>query len=701
MANNNAWINNLLHVQDIRRALVAIGANTRRHVQYNHAVSIEHTHSFDTAKVIKSIVRECVSNHKSGFNDINRVLTKKIRSLQFARQVATMEPSEMSVSVGDRKYKAGCGAFNPRVLEELDQEIESLEGVGKVCAARKVLVVPKNGDKASSDYRKFITKPYIFEVILGSLCNRMKDDVRELEPIVSGNMEYHVYGARIIEQRLTKYVIEYGDFVNDVMSAKDDQHFMYFDIKSFFQSIDTNRLAEIMIDNLQDYQTDYTRQVREFIRGCFVFPTIDLRENFNATTEYNSGLTIETHYQHFMANMYLREIMTAVFTRLKYMDDQNVKVVSYIDDFYLFGDSKEAVQTVFYEIKAVMMQFCLGIADQKTSKIMNFGENKDSIKQLSRLPTVAYFEMINTAHADGDFVTYFDSFIQRESGGEGCEFECNEESEKVYFLFKNKINVMGTVDRLRDHLDNGKERSLTNTLAVFREINQYPRKIQVELKHILARLIFDKYNGKVWNGLYAIAYEHIHDLGFNPESIDQAYLTAPHLYWRGRNSAYHTRAYYNRASKAMMYIQDLQFWIDNRHRFIVPKDEAGRVDYLRLLDTFIFRMKEGTVDSLECMQQFALTKLPDDEMFRSLFASRLVALKNIVMEMYPAKINYMAGIVRTFADSINKTNIMNLITRYTEEDADQCLAILSTSVDPEEINKAYFAYRFYRYNIIP
>jgi hypothetical protein len=212
-------------------------------------------------------------------------------------------------------------------------------------------------------------------------------------------------------------------------------------------------------------------------------------------------------------------------------------------------------------------------------------------------------------------------------------------------------------------------------------------------------MIFEMYTGKKWCYLYGKAFDNIGESVI--PSVHPERLQEDRVYWGHHFSDNHSFSYHSKASIAMMYLQDLQFWIDNRERFIVKEDEASQTAYLRHLDTYLHQIKNDEANILDCMQQFALTKLPSSKIFASLFASRIIALKNIVMEKYPAKINYMAGIVHTFRSKIEEINLMSLVTRYTENDADACFNVLSTSKDATEINYAYFAYRFYRYNIIP
>ena len=542
----------------------------------------------------------------------------------------------------------------------------------------------------------------------------MDRTVPTLPRIEVNNVSYECYGGRFVsdgDRTFKHYILDYNEYRDAIMKTDDSKHVMCFDISKFFQSINTSRLAAVLVANsgLHDKSINSV----DFVSSCFTFPVYDLREpdcsascgNLKPIT-FNDGLTIETHYQHLMANLYLREMMIPVINRLA-LNDSSVNIYSYVDDFVIIADTPEMVNITFQTIHAAMQRFGLQVCSQKTSKIQRFGEAKSSIKELIRLPCTNYFEIVSYFFQEMEKVMYVTSDMDTQLSEEELkESITSEEGAKVYELVRTKKDILEAyrfAEKLLMHKDHVPQSSLEKLVDTLYEL---PVKVRTRTQNAIRGMLRNCYT---YN-----SYEIARLLDFNSNySISDLYnRIVTFVRHRQYNEARQTSTYWQHVitrelptpkvySKAFMYLNDMQYWINNREQFVIENTPEGSEAYIRTLTEMLNSITNSEEKLLETLQQFYLTCLTTDIMTQTLFVTRVVALKKIILEKYPAKTSFLVGIIRKFRKILINLNMMNLITTYTENDEHKCFKVLSESTDSKEINEAYFAYKYFRYDIIP
>ena len=689
---------------DLMNAVRNIVSDVKFNIQYNHAITNISEREIEN---IALIAKNCIDQTVFTTEGIIDILKRKKEIYEVAKKVASIDAfSGVTLKVDRKHYQAGCAISNPKILDRVDSEINAIEAVIRMCSPRTVLVVPKNSDKASNAYRKFVTKPVILEIILGAVCNIVDSAVTTMKPLVRNNISYECYGGRFVssgQKTFKHYILDYNEYRDSIMKTDDNMYAMYFDISKFFQSINIYRLSSILVGS--GLFKDRSVNMIDFVSGCFTFPVYDLHTDEDNPERdktkpviFNDGLTIETHYQHMMANIYLLEMMRPVMEYLSLYTNK-AKIFSYVDDFVIVADTPEMVKIIFEKIKEAMGRYNLKVCEQKTSGIERFGDAKSSIKELVRLPRTNYFEIVSYFFQEKEKEMYITSEMNTDLNEEELRASIINGGSEMYDIIQNKKDLF--------ELYHFAQKLLIQRDGVSKEEYHQFCKMMIETPSAILPKIRDAIRGMIVQHTGRTAYELCMLMKYNPqyltENIEHLVNVSSHPSARTNfeNNIRYECCFRERYSKALMYLYDMQFWINNRERFVVDTTPEGSEQYIRMLTDMLRDISVSEEKLLDTLQQFYLTCLTTDIMTQTLFATRIVALKKIILEKYPAKISFLVGIVRKFSKILHALNMMENITSFTENDEHECFRILSESTNPVEINEAYFAYKYFRYDIIP
>ena len=705
------WMNSLFRKNNVRQAIKNIVEDVRYNIQYNHAPKEN-----PDPETVRRVINSCIVNGHVGSRYITNMIEGRIDDLKLLKTMLNIKGSQLSIKFDGRMYRPGSirPGLTDRTLKTVENKISNAESMLDTCLPRTVLVVPKNSDKSSSAYRKFITKPYLNEVIIGAVCHSLNKESMILESVREGRAEAQFFGAGMVssntypeQQHFRHYITEYESFLNCVDSLPDYGYMMYFDISKFFDSIRIETLVDMLVSNIRyNYNPALKSRLKQFLIGCFYFDMKDIRSG-EEVSQYRSGLTIETHYQHLLANLYIREIMKEVVGEIDQMT-QSCQVINYIDDFYIRSNNAAEVAAIFEVIKRVFASYGLSIADNKTSEVMEVAVVKQNIKKLVRLPASSYFEMINrvmaiqTAEdADSEDFSPYESLAA--STGMHAEdlarVRDSDGAEEWHNLFTNKTDLTAL------------QKSIRSGIITKHGLAKCLEGIPAGVGHRMMRIGLDEYitnhgvdRADVPPVLYSLASSESYYAHVMKKGNLEAELEASRKRGQSRSNRYYASmssgSLKMKAAKARLYINDLQYWINNRENYLMATDPD---DYLQKLHGMIegLALKDDPEHGiLEVLQQFYLTELDGNEENTELFVKMLDALREIVVTKYPAKISFVAGVIRRFWSHMPERYAYRIMP-YKADETERCFKVLSESTNEQEINEAYLAYRFYRYPIIP
>ena len=705
------WMNSLFRKNNVRQAIKNIVADVRYNVQYNHAPK-----ESPDPETVRRVINSCIVNGHVGSRYITNKIEGRIDDLKLLKSMLGIKGSQLSIKFDGRMYQPGSirPGLADRTTKSVDNKISNAESMLDTCLPRTVLVVPKNSDKSSTAYRKFITKPYLNEVIIGAVCHSLNKESMTLEPVRAGRTEARFFGAGMIssntypeQQHFRHYITEYESFLKCVDSLPNYGYMMYFDISKFFESIRIETLVDMLVSNIRyNFNPALKSRLKQFLIGCFYFDMKDIRSG-EEVSQYRSGLTIETHYQHLLANLYIREIMKEVVSEIDQLT-QNCQIVNYIDDFYIRSNNAAEVAAIFDVIKRTFASYGLSIAENKTSEVMDVEHVKQNMKKLVRLPASSYFEMINRvmaipAEAGEDSEDFSPYEALAESVGIHAEdlarIRDSDGAEKWHNLFNNKTDLIALQKAIRSGIIT--RHGLSNCLEGL------PAGVGCRLMRIgLDDYITDHHveRSDVPQVLYGLAasesfYEYIMKGGKLEDE-----LAASRRKGNARSDRYYVSASNGslkmKATKARLYINDLQYWINNRENYLMAPNPAAYLEKIHNMLEELGLKDEPEHGILEVLQQFYLTELDGNEEHTVMFVKMLDVLRDIVVTKYPAKISFVAGVIRRFWSYFPEEYKFRMIP-YNSEETERCFKVLSESTDEKEINEAYLAYRFFRYPIIP
>lgn len=285
----------------------------------------------------------------------------------------------------------------------------SLTALTTAIQKKPLMVIPKNSDKASLDRRLFLAKTQLAELLLTSIA---LTNVNIPTETVVGKVKYTPFGSRVVtlnnnNKRYSSYINEYNIYraeitkdINDV-DHSEEKFFKAFDISKFFASVRVEELASMLAKDV--FANNPTRRISErqyetIISGLLNFGYTEKLGprggNVRTITNHHIGLTIESHTQHVLANYFLNKIVEEALT---YSTIQSavtpVRVYSYVDDFIIIGETHNDVTNTFFQIEETLQRYGLELAENKTTSVLSVKENKETLKELVRLPSRSYFDL--------------------------------------------------------------------------------------------------------------------------------------------------------------------------------------------------------------------------------------------------------------------------------------------------------------------
>lgn len=697
---NQPWMNSLFRKNNIRQAINNLRDDVKSNVQYNHIPDVD-----IEPDTVRKIINGCIRNGMVGTEYIEYAMQARINDLSILGDLMSNPNSQMTVVFENRQYYPSSGKRSERILARIEKDKENTVNLTKACKPRNVLVVPKNSDLSSSNYREFITKPYINEVIIGATCHSLNKESQFLTPLRGTNIEAHFFGAGLYDTRVyprmhrfRHYINEYESFLNCVTGNRHN-FAMYFDISKFFESINIDVLSDMIVKNIAyRYNDNLKQKLKKFVASCFRFDVKDNRKDKEDVVTFNNGLTIESHYQHLLSNLYIREIMKEVIEEIN--DDCHFcKIVNYIDDFYIIANSEEDVRTAFAAIRKNFSGYGLKISDTKVSPVMPYQQMVSEMKSLVRLPATSYFELVNSileAERSGeeaeDRYTALDQYLavnqpNLSDVNNVAMYDGIVESDEINKwskLFREKADLSEYVFKIEDSLFKASRKP--------EETVELLKTLPAEVTLRILRVIYEKnrswtHNNAAYNNFMSDACSSVSMFKHSVQNFSSVIKQTKN--WKNYNPS-STEKF----EKARMYLNDLQYWINNREKFQMSINPQM---YFETIQSMLEQVKAGEGNILETLQMFYLTELDGNEEHTIEFINKIQELIMVVLTKYPAKISFLAGVVRRFKFHIMEHNPI-LIPINNEE---HCYNVLTTSTNPEEINESYFAYRFHRFNIKP
>lgn len=293
-----------------------------------------------------------------------------------------------------------------RMYSKRAQPVTGLSALTTAIQKKPLMVIPKNSDKASLDRRMFLAKTQLAELLLTSIA---LTNVNIPTETVVGKVKYTPFGSRVVtldnsNKRYSNYINEYNIYraeitkdINDVNDSE-EKFFKAFDISKFFASVRVDELAAMLAKDV--FANNPTRRLSErqyetIISGLlnFEYTERSLQDGILSTGK-QSGLTIESHTQHVLANYFLNKIVEEALTYSVIQSAVTpVRVYSYVDDFIIVGETHDDVTNTFFQIQETLQRYGLELAENKTTAVLSVKENKETLKELVRLPSRSYFDL--------------------------------------------------------------------------------------------------------------------------------------------------------------------------------------------------------------------------------------------------------------------------------------------------------------------
>jgi len=394
-SNKHLPYRNRVLVGEFNRFIYTLGANIEKHIQFDHKKNLETFCGHRTSEILKETINTVLMSRK--YTEEENILDAIVNSLEEVSRICSL--SENSFFNSGYKIKIGRLTVGKYDVVNLKRAL----AFANISRLESNLIVPKNTDLSTEEYRKFEVKPFFVETLLGfilvsNLFNNPDADYRD---------SYKSFGSAIISdsQRkksydFTKYIDQYNLFKEEVdYNLSRFSVFKYFDIKSFFSSIDHSLIADLICDNLRHKRRKsnlVSSNTNKLILECLGY----IGEGSG------KGLSIESHLQHTLAAVAIDSLIKDSIGQVYSIINNSLgegrstpnhprfAVVSYVDDFYIFANSETELKIVFNHIENILLGNGFSIAEDKVSEILSTEDETFKIKELVRLPAVSYLEFV-------------------------------------------------------------------------------------------------------------------------------------------------------------------------------------------------------------------------------------------------------------------------------------------------------------------
>jgi hypothetical protein len=505
-----------------------------------------------------------------------------------------------------------------RELEKLNNRKDNLEVLVK--DFNLGLTVPKNSDKATDAKRQFVFKSLVQEILLGSIVVQNYRRNPNAENIFY-DPNVMAFGTSLIrlsekdwrgntsEFRFSNYIHEYDEFKDTTYRLYEEgySHIRYADISKFFDNISHDLVVDALWVGFNTF--NYSDEVlekakfRTFVKSLL---NVDGRD---------SGLTIESHFQHLIAKIiiqYMFKDFTGRIKRNSYRHIDNFKVLFYVDDIIILAKEDWDANRVLEKLNETLEENGFTINEAKSSNIPTKTKRKKSdsksttfedLKTLVRLPGTHYFDIDELE-------------LSVEYGGDSVELYRNsmEQIHKLSHYFNDKGELLTDTDIVSFLKD------LDETGATGWNSEKFLTQI-VKCCMYTAR---DQYLSLLYKEDANIHIANLKNKGFEERIFSETkYPFVMNTYLRNKFK-----------------LRDIMFLYKNKEKFIF--NESKVEFYMNAIKV------KNDAEILNALQYFYLTKLHD--------ADKLAELIEVVLENYPSKIKFLAAIVKRKLAEMNHFN---------------------------------------------
>ena len=374
----------------LREGRESLEQNVKHSIQYDHLSEFERIHF--NSREFCALVNKAVENGYSIEYVIEeyREAVADLLKMTFG-DITENKLTSASVTLNGHRYHLSNAS---RLQDALSQAQTFLAEVGPLVASRKSRAVPKNSDKATEEVREFVMKPALNEMLIASMLHRRS---RTIVQWLNENVhkKVHVYGPRTTSKGdFIPYIHEYNLMEQHCKKLrKESTHLVATDLVKYFSNIKVEELVKIFSKLFGSSKEAI------FLGNLLKFTYIDKK---GYQTRAENGLTIESNYQHYLANILMGQMLTEFINTSKEKMGRHpeYEIVSYIDDIYIFCKGKETQAHDLLDDFKMFMKATYGfeLSDAKTSVKSTMQDL--ALKGLVRLPTINYFDILPEVNKD-------------------------------------------------------------------------------------------------------------------------------------------------------------------------------------------------------------------------------------------------------------------------------------------------------------
>lgn len=449
----------VVRLGDLRSGYNSLVANVKNDIQYDHISLYANDKNVEISKIIdtydfKRIVNTAINDNTSvaqvfeEYNTYVNILEVMLNSINSTTKLTAQFMTGVKVRFGGTYYDTS----NPKEVENLNEKLRISRYIrntlGVLIQPRSGYTIPKNSDYASEEIRQFICKPVINEIIISTMIHSNATKIDEWR-IANTPKNVSVFGPRVtMNGEFIPYIYEYNLMSSTIEKLRERcDSVIITDISKYFQSIKNTHITTLFTDIFKSFKES------QFLASQLVFDYID--SNGSITTSPD-GLTIESNYQHYLANIFMEHVLSKFLASNPKLEEsvRKINFVSYIDDIFIFinhkdnlnVDERRALTASIYDDFKIYLHgmFQLSLNENKTKFINGYGgrsRNALGIKEFIRLPTFNYIELLNNS-VDVDNSNIFECSDSKISSDEWLQtlkeivevFESTRNSPVVYMF---------------------------------------------------------------------------------------------------------------------------------------------------------------------------------------------------------------------------------------------------------------------------
>lgn len=622
--------------KSIGTAIDILKKDVRESIQYDHFNDRLKLMDIDKYQLVRTIYHAAkAAYHSKGEikdiivgSDINTETLKTFLTQALAASSNGIIDNITINSFGKHKVSLQNEKQIRKELDKLNGRKESLEVLVK--DFKLGLTVPKNSDKATDDKRQFVFKSLVQEILLGSIIvqnYRRNPNVENIfyDPNVMAfgtsliRLSEKDWRGNTSEFRFSNYIHEYDEFKDTTYRLYEEgyNHIRYADVSKFFDNISHDLVVDALWVGFNTF--NYSDEVLEKAKfRTFVKSLLNVNGR-------DSGLTIESHFQHLIAKIiieYMFKDFSARIKRSSYRHVDDFKILFYVDDIIILTKEEWVANRVLDGVSEILEENGFELNEAKSSFISGKTKRKKSdknsttfedLKTLVRLPGTHYFDIDELE-------------LSVEYGGDSVELYRNsiEQIHKLSRYFNEKGELLVETDIVSFLKD------LDETGASGYHSDRFLSQI-VKCCMYTAR---DQYLSLPYKEDANIYIKNLKNKGFEERIFaEKEYPYVMNTYLRNKFK-----------------LRDIMFLYKNKDKFVFS---GAKVEFY--MNAIKVRNDE---EILNALQYFYLTKLHD--------ASMLADLVQLVLENYPSKIKFLAAIVKRKLAEMNGLNYTTTKLEFTD-----------------------------------